>query len=76
MIAASRQVRVWACAQPVSMRNSFDGLFAKTKHILSRDPLEGDMFLFIAKNRQQARVLYWDGTCRGEESLAWNRPVS
>lgn len=62
MITATRQVKIWACAEPVSMRKSFDGLFATAKQSIGRDPLEGDMYLFVAKNRRQARVLYWDGT--------------
>lgn len=62
MIGSSRQIRVWACAQPVSMHRSFDGLRAMAKQSLGREPLDGDMFLFIARNRRQARVLFWDGT--------------
>lgn len=62
MIAATRQVRVWACAAPTSMRQSFDGLLATARQAIGRDPLEGDMFLFVARNRKQARVLHWDGT--------------
>lgn len=62
MIAATRQIRVWACAEPVSMRRSFEGLFAIARHRMGRNPLAGDMFLFVARNRKQARVLYWDGT--------------
>ena len=26
------------------------------------NPLAGDMFLFVARNRKQARVLFWDGS--------------
>ena len=62
MIGTSRQVRVWACAHPVSMKKSFDGLFAEARYAMGRDPLAGDVFLFVAKNRKQARVLQWDGT--------------
>lgn len=62
MIGAGHQVRVWACAHPVSMRKSFDGLFAEARNAMGRDPLAGDMFLFVAKNRRQARILRWDGT--------------
>jgi transposase len=32
------------------------------KSVLGRDPLDGDLFLFVAKNRRQAKVIYWDGT--------------
>ena len=59
MIGAGHQVRVWACAHPVSMRKSFDGLFAEARNAMGRDPLAGDMFLFVAKNRRQARILRW-----------------
>lgn len=62
MIGSSRQIRVWACTQPTSMRRSFDGLRAMAKQSLGREPLDGDMFLFVARDRRQARVLFWDGT--------------
>lgn len=62
MIAGTRQIRVWACSSPVNMRKSFDGLHAVVRLQMGRDPLAGDLFLFVAKNRKQARVLYWDGT--------------
>lgn len=62
MIAGTRQVRVWVCAEPVSMRKSFDGLYATAKQAMGRDPLAGDMFLFVSRDRRQARVLHWDGT--------------
>ena len=36
MIGGTLQVRVWACAEPVSMRKSFDGLYAAAKTALGR----------------------------------------
>ena len=62
MITMTRQIRVWACAEPVNMRKSFEGLFAVARHRMGCDPLAGDMYLFVARDRKQARVLYWDGT--------------
>jgi transposase len=62
MIGTTRQIRIWACDQPVNMRKSFDGLHAVARNHMGREPLEGDMFLFVARDRKQARVLYWDGT--------------
>lgn len=62
MLTLTRQIRVWACAEPTNMRQSFDGLAARARLAIGRDPLAGDMFLFVAKNRKQARVLHWDGT--------------
>lgn len=62
MIAATRALRVWAYAEPVRMSKSFDGLYAVVRHQMGKEPLAGDMFLFVARDRKQARVLYWDGT--------------
>lgn len=62
MLTNTRQVRVFACSAPVSMRMSFDGLMATARLSLGRNPLEGDLYLFVARNRKQARVLWWDGT--------------
>lgn len=62
MIAATRTLRVWACPEPVRMSKSFDGLYAAARQQMGKEPLAGDMFLFVARNRKQARVLYWDGT--------------
>ena len=62
MLIPTRQIRVFACAEPTSMRQGFDGLWARVRSSMGRDPLEGDMFLFVSKNRKQARVLHWDGT--------------
>lgn len=62
MLNHLRHGRVYACAQPTSMRMSFDGLLATARLSLGRNPLEGDLYLFVAKNRKQARVLWWDGS--------------
>lgn len=44
------------------MRKGFDGLFGMVKSHLDQDPLSGDLFLFVARNRRRAKVLLWDGT--------------
>ena len=62
MIGSTRQVSVYAHAGPVDMRRSFDGLSALVEQGLGRDPLSGDLFLFVSRNRRRAKVLLWDGT--------------
>jgi len=62
MIGSTRQVRVWVCAEPADMRRGFDGLRALAQQALGRDVLDGDLILFISRNRHQAKVLLWDGT--------------
>jgi transposase len=62
MIGSTRQVSVWAFGRPVDMRKAFDGLYGLVKQELGRDPLCGDLFLFVGRDRTRAKVLYWDGT--------------
>jgi transposase len=44
------------------MRKGFDGLSALVGQKLERDPLCGDLFLFVSRDRVRAKVLHWDGT--------------
>ncbi len=62
MIGSTRQIRVLALNQPTDLRKGYDGLSALVARILRRDPLDGDMYLFVARNRIRAKVLFWDGT--------------
>ncbi len=62
MIGSTRSVRVFAYTLPTDMRKGFDGLFGMVKSHLGQDPLSGDLFLFVARNRRRAKVLLWDGT--------------
>ena len=62
MIGASPNVKVFAYTEPVDMRKGFDGLFGLVKTHLGRDPLSGDLFVFVSRNRKRAKVLLWDGT--------------
>lgn len=58
----SRRVTVWAYTSPADLRRGFDGLSAMVREELGRDPLSGDLFLFVSRNRIRAKVLHWDGT--------------
>ena len=62
MIGASPSVKVFAYTGSVDMRKGFDGLFGLVKTHLGRDPLSGDLFVFVSRNRKRAKVLLWDGT--------------
>ncbi|MCP4902045.1 MAG: IS66 family insertion sequence element accessory protein TnpB [bacterium] len=62
MIGSTRSVRVFAYTMPVDMRKGFDGLYGMVSSHLDQDPLSGDLFLFVARNRKRAKVLMWDGT--------------
>ena len=57
-----RRVTVYAYAAPTDMRKGFDGLSALVTLGLARDPLSGDAFIFVSRDRVRAKVLHWDGT--------------
>jgi transposase len=57
-----RRVSVYAHAQPTDMRKGFDGLCALVTQGLQRDPLSGDVFIFVSRDRVRAKTLHWDGT--------------
>ena len=62
MIGSSRRLRVFAYAAPVDLRKGFDGLSALVTRELGRDPLSGECFLFVSRQRTRAKVLVYDGT--------------
>jgi transposase len=43
------------------MRNSFDGLSGLVRNGLQKDPLRGQVFIFINKRRNQVKLLLWEG---------------
>jgi transposase len=62
VIGTSRAVRVWAYPQPADLRKGYNGLYGLVKEGLGRDPLSGDLFLFVNRRRTTCKVLLWDGT--------------
>ena len=56
------RLSVYAYTSPVDMRNGFDGLSALVVKKLGRDPLSGELFVFVSRDRVRAKVLHWDGT--------------
>lgn len=60
------------------MRKGYDGLFALVRDVIGQEPLSGHLFLFVAKDRKRAKVLYWDGTglCVFQKRLEQGRFVA
>ena len=52
--------RIFLARQPTDMRKSFDTLATLVREDLQADPLAGDIFVFVSKNRQRVKVLVWD----------------
>ena len=53
-------VRIFFCTTPTNMHYSFDRLLGRTREIFERDPMEGHLFLFVNRNRDQLKLLFWD----------------
>jgi transposase len=61
MLALLGQKReVWVFMQPIDARKSYDGLYGLVKSFHS-NPLNGDIFLFLSKDRKKAKALTWGG---------------
>ena len=53
MILIPRAVRVYFATQPTSLRKSFDGLVNEIRHTLGYDPLDGHVFVFLNRRKNQ-----------------------
>jgi transposase len=62
MIGSTRSIRVFAYAKPADLRRSYDGLFSIATEEMGHDVLAGDLFLFVNRRRNRAKVLLFDGT--------------
>ena len=62
MIGLGGRVQVWAYTRPTNLRKGFNGLYGLVVRELKRDPLNGEVFLFVNRRRTNCKVLHWDGT--------------
>ena len=62
MMPLGPATRVFAMGAAVDMRRGFEGLWALATQELGHDVLEGDLFLFVGRDRKKAKVLFFDGT--------------
>ena len=85
MLSALRGVSVYAYGEPCDMRKSFNTLQALVEGGMKRDIAAGDLFVFVARSRKRAKVLYFDGTglclfCKrletGKFAAPWQGPMS
>lgn len=52
--------RILLARAVVDMRRSFDTLAGMVRDQLGRDPLSGDAFVFVGRDRRRLKVLLWD----------------
>lgn len=54
------EVRVFLCTVPTKMNYSFDSLMGLAQRIFDQDPLSGHLFLFVSRDRDRLKILFWD----------------
>lgn len=60
MIALPTNTDIFLFSQPTDMRKSFCGLAGLVRDALQREPNDGSLFLFINRNKDKLKALYWD----------------
>jgi transposase len=62
MLTLPSALRIYLAVEPVDMRKHFDGLWTLAQERLQEDPRQGAVFVFVNKDRDRVKLLYWDGT--------------
>ena len=53
-------VRIFLCTTPTNMNHSFDRLMGRAQEIFDQDPASGHLFLFLNRDRDRLKILFWD----------------
>jgi transposase len=62
MLTFPSALRIYLAVEPVDMRKQFNGLWSLAEEKLQENPRSGAVFVFINKNRDRLKMLYFDGT--------------
>jgi len=54
--------RVFGYPAPVDLRKGYDGLYGLVEQGLGKDPMAGDLYLFVNESRKLCKILLWDGS--------------
>lgn len=60
MLMLPSSMRVFVATEPTDMRKSFNGLEAIVRQRFGRDPLSGDLFVFVNRRGNRMKLLLWD----------------
>jgi len=55
-------LRIYLAVEPVDMRKQFNGLWSLAEEKLQENPRSGAVFVFVNKDRDRVKLLYFDGT--------------
>lgn len=60
MLSLSHVQRIYLARSPADMRKQAPGLANMVRELFDKDPLSGDAFVFLNKDRTIVRLLLWD----------------
>lgn len=60
MFSLNQNHRFYLYPQPTDMRKSFDSLSGLVTNELSRNPLSGEVFVFVNRRRNSIKLLHWE----------------
>jgi len=60
MLSPTAHVQIYIAVDAVDMRKGFDGLAAIVRQQLRREPMSGELFVFLNRCRDRVKILYWD----------------
>ncbi len=58
----THSIKVCLAVEPCDLRKSFDTLSAVVREVLGEDPLSRKVFVFLNRNCDRVKLLYWDGS--------------
>lgn len=60
MFALTESMSYYLCPSYVDMRKGIYSLYELIKSDMGRNPLSGEVFLFVGKNRSAIKLLHWE----------------
>ena len=60
MFSLNDSLRYWLYSEPTDMRKSFHTLSGLVRDRMGRDPLNGDVYVFINRGRNRIKLLHWE----------------
>jgi len=81
MLGFTAAQRYYLSRQAADMRKSYDGLSGLVRQGLGRDPLSGEVFIFLNRRRTMVKILVWDRSgfvlwCKRLEQRTFELPRS
>lgn len=60
MLNLPRSLKVWIATESVHMGKQHDGLMALVKSRFGDDPFSGNLYVFVGRRGDRAKVLWWE----------------